>query len=185
MKQFDVRKYAYVKDKHDNVYKNLNKKGHYLKITPWIDGEDRRINVFEIESLVKSGKLTAIERTDALCAANKRWHTDERSWEFNGQTFCVEAIDGKDTEKALKAPMHTFVTKYKGADGKDHSFDRRYRIGMLKGDMVWWEGTGNFPQVCVYRFISIDEEPKFDNGFCYVNARHIKPIMNKYTRKYI
>ena len=46
VKSFNI--FPYAKDKHDNVWKYIPAKDHFIKISPWKDGEDRRVNCFQI-----------------------------------------------------------------------------------------------------------------------------------------
>ena len=181
MKEFDVQKYKYVKDKNSNVWRYSESKKHYIKLTPWKDGEDRRVNVFEIEQLVKANKLMPISKLEARTLTNKRWDDHSTSWVFNGQTFEVKE---RSENKDIDFPMHTFVQYYIGADAQKHSLVNRYRLGYYNGDLVWWWSYHYYPQTYVYKFESIDKEPDTMN-FWYTDCRHIKPIFNKTIGKYI
>jgi len=83
LKKFDF--FEYVVDKHNNVWKYIKSKDHFIKVTPWKDGEDRRMNRFQIENLINIGKLVQMKGKPRVYEIiNERWDNDERSWEYNG-----------------------------------------------------------------------------------------------------
>ena len=103
-----INVFEYVVDKHNNVWKYIKSKDHFIKVTPWQKGEDRRINRFEIENLIESGKLIQMKGKPQIYAIiNEKWDNDERTWEHDGMLFTV----GKNfkANQAFDAPLHKVV----------------------------------------------------------------------------
>jgi len=135
VKEFDF--FEYVVDKHNNVWKYIKSKDHFIKVTPWKDGEDRRMNRFQIENLINIGKLIQMKgKPHVHEIINERWDNDERSLEYNGMLFEV----GKNFKEnhAFDAPLHRFVHSYKTQDMITHKYTNDYRIGYFNGNLIWW-----------------------------------------------
>ena len=177
-----INVFEYVVDKHNNIWKYIKSKDHFIKVTPWQKGEDRRINRFEIENLIKSGKLTQMKGKPQIYAIiNEKWDNDERTWEHDGMLFAV----GKNFKEnqAFDAPLHKFVHSYKTQDGATHEYTNDYRIGYFNGNLVWWTCLHYYPRTYIWGFEDLDKEP---TGFgSWTNIKHIKPIYNLSLGNYI
>lgn len=180
LKKFDF--FEYVVDKHNNVWKYIKSKDHFIKVTPWKDGEDRRMNRFQIENLINIGKLVQMKGKPRVYEIiNERWDNDERSWEYNGMLFEV----GKNFKEnqAFDAPLHKFLYSYKAQNGNNVKYTNDYRIGYFNGKLVWWTCFHYYPRTYIWTFESLDKEPR---GFgSWTNIKHIKPIYNLSTGNYI
>ena len=185
--------FPYVVDKHNNVWKYIVSKQHFIKVTPWEYAEDRRINVFEIEKQILSGNLVQMKAKPRVYEIiNKRWDDYEYSWEYEG-TLYYASINHVDN-KAYDAPIHKFEQSYKDKNGKKHTYYNEYRIGFYNGKLVWWTCYHYYPRAYVWTFESIDKEPKdkYDETSGHwtitgqwTNIKHIKPVYNNTTQKYI
>lgn len=174
MKNFDS--FPFVVDKHNNVWKYIKSKDHFIKVTPWKPGEDRRVNRFEIEKLIQKNLLTQMKNKSAVHEIiNNRWREVDYSWEYNGKTFHVEQF--KSYDDCMKAPLHTFIHKYKDINGNKHEYYERYRIGFHNGKIVWFAPYHYFPNLCIWAFEDINKEPEGFNS--WANAKSIRPIYNE------
>lgn len=184
VKSFDY--FPFVADKHNNIWKHT-KEGHFLKITPWESGEDRRVNVFQIESLIKSGKLTQYSAKSKIFEMlNKRWDEITWSWEYNGDRFDVD-LQSKNGNDFYKAPVHNFRHTYKDQTGKEHEWFSSYRIVFYNGNIYWATPYHYWPQVQLYKFVSVDQEPNssLDGWFRWVKGNHLRPVYSVNRGEYI
>jgi len=182
MKHFDF--FPFVVDKHNNVWKYVKAKDHFIKVTPWEPGEDRRVNRFEIEKLIQKNELTQMKNKAAVHEIiNKRWADVYYEWEYMGVKFTVE--DRKHSQSIFKAPIHQFEHKYKDATGKEHVYyDKGWRIGFHNGQIVWVNPYHYSPQVVVAPFESADKAPDY-NYNNWTNEKHIRPIYSHKTGDFI
>lgn len=170
MYSFDF--FQYVIDKHNNVWKYVKGKDHFIKVTPWESNEDRRVNRFEIEKLINEGKLTQMKAKPKLFEIiNKRWQDDQRSWEFNGQIFQTN-IYHKDDD-CMKAPLHVFTEPY----------EDKYRIAYHNGKLVWFTCYHYYPQALIFDFVSVDQRPT--DQVMWTKVTHLKPVYNATKNQYI
>lgn len=180
LKEFDF--FEYVVDKHNNVWRYIKSKDHFIKVTPWDNGEDRRMNRSEIERFIESGELIQMKGKPRVYEIiNERWDNDVRSWEYNGMHF--EAGKNSKENQAFDAPFHKFLHSYKDQDGKTVEYTHDYRIGYFNGKIIWWSCYHYYPRTYILPFESLDKEP---SGFgSWTNIKHIKPIYNLSTGNYI
>ena len=171
----NFEKFPFVKDKHNNVWKYVKTKDHFIKVTPWKSGEDRRINRFEIEKRILSNTLIQMTNKPVIHKIiNDRWRDEDFSWNYNGNTFYVDQFHSYND--CMKAPIHKFKHKYKDKDGNWREYFNEYRIGFHNGDLVWFNPYHYFPQLCIWIFEDIKKEPK--GWHSWGNAKSIRPIYN-------
>ena len=184
VKSFDI--FPFVVDKHDNIWKYTNK-GYFLKVSPWESGEDRRVNCYQIEEKIKSGKLTQYSAKDKLFEKlNKRWDNATYEWTYNGDVFQVD-LPNKNGEDFYKAPIHKFSHFYEDLQGNKHEYFSTYRIVFFNGNIYWATPYHYWPQVQLYKFISEDKEPEIqlNSYFRWVKGYHLRPIYSCNNQKYI
>lgn len=182
----DFKKFPYVCDKHNNIWKYTDD-GHFLKVSPWNNGEDRRINRFEIEKLIEEGKLTQYTAKSQLFEKlNKRWDDVTSSWTYNGDTFEVFTL-GSDGRDFYKAPLHKFSHTYTLQNGKTVEYFSEYRIVFFNGNIYWATPYHYWPQVQLYHFVSENEEPltHLNTYFRWVKGYHLRPIWSTNKQEYI
>lgn len=180
----NFNKFRYVKDKHNNVWKYIPDKKHFLKVTPWENFEDRRVNCFEIEKRILKGELEQYTGKPKIYEIiNKRWDDTESEWEYNGNIFFTERR-GDNQNDCLKAPIHKFYHTYKTQDGKEHTYSNDYRIGYHNGNIVWFCFYHYYPQTIIIPFVSIDKEPE-GMRTKWTKVCHIKPIYSVKNNGYI
>ena len=76
----------------------------------------------------------------------------------------------------MKAPQHVFRHTYKDANGKEHEYFSKYRLGFHNGKIVWFNPYHYFPQLYIWAFEDINKEPEGYNSWS--NAKSIRPIYN-------
>lgn len=173
MKNFEF--FPFVVDKHNNVWKYIKSKDHFIKLTPWKQGEDRRVNRFEIEKLIVKNALTQMKNKPAVHEIiNNRWREVDFSWVFRGRTYYVDSF--KSYNDCMKAPQHIFRHTHKDANGKEHEYFSKYRLGFHNGKIVWFNPYHYFPQLYIWAFEDINKEPEGYNSWS--NAKSIRPIYN-------
>lgn len=181
----DFNKFIYVKDKHDNVWKYIPSKDHFLKISPWKNGEDRRINRYLIEKLITNGKLVQYTKRSGIREIiNKRWDNVDFEWDYNGDHFIVDALRSND-DIFFKAKIHKFPQTYKDRNGKETTYYNEYRLVFYNGHLVWATPLHYWPQVILWTFESEDKEPSIKSDMRWVNGKHLRPIYSVKNGDYI
>jgi len=171
----DFKSYPFVVDKHNNVWKYIKDKEHFIKVTPWKVGEDRRVNKFVIEKLIIKNVLTQMkDKSKVHEIINNRWREINYSWIHDDKIYYVEEFNSKND--CLKAPVHKFKHIYKDRYGKKHEYFEEYRIGFYNGNIVWFNPYHYFPQLCVWEFKDINKEPVGYNH--WTSAKIVRPIYN-------
>lgn len=74
----------YVKDNNNIVYKKLE--NHLLKLSPWQEGEDRRVSISDIDG------YTIITYKNACMIVNNQFNNTIEKWTHNGKRFIANAI---------------------------------------------------------------------------------------------
>ena len=78
----------YVQDNNGIVYKKMP--NHLLKLSPWKDGEDRRIQERDIEG------YTVINYKNACMIVNSQFDNTVEEWEHNGKKYIANALGNKN-----------------------------------------------------------------------------------------
>lgn len=173
-------KFPYVADKHDNVWKYCIKSKHFLKVTPWEDGEDRRVNVYEVEKWVESGKVTQYTAKPKIFEIiNRRWDNVSCSWEFGGDVYT-----SPEREKSIdweQIPWHEFTEEFKSG----HKYTSRYKLVHYQGHLYWSTPYVYYPKLVLYEFNCIGCPPKNKDMRRWSHIKHCRPVFSKYENKYI
>jgi hypothetical protein len=179
----DFNKFPFVVDKHNNVWKYVKAKDHFIKVTPWEPGEDRRVNRFEIEKLINKNELTQMTNKPAVHEIiNRHWDECYYEWQYMNKLYAVDPRNDKN--HYMKAPLHKFEHSYKTADGKVHTYTSDWRIGFNNGKIVWVSAFHYYPRVIIAKFESLDKEPCGDN-YSWTTYCHVRPIYEVSTGNYI
>lgn len=175
-------KFRYVVDKHNNVWKYTDNK-HFLKITPWEDGEDRRVNAYQVEKWIESGKVKQMATTQKVYEiVNKRWSGVSREWDFKHDHFTVkEAGEGGTWEEA---PWHIFKSSYKVGD-KEFEIVDRYKLIFHNGHLYWSNCYVYYPIVLLMPFKDIDSPPERTCRNVYTKAKNCRAIWSRGKQAYI
>lgn len=158
----------------NNVFKYLENKKYYLMMTGWdkLKNKDRRYSKSDFES----GKLVKINKNEALRLINEYWDSGIRIWSFNGNEYS----NGDSYENAK---FHKFVHTYKTKSGEEHSYSYEYKLVWHQGHLYWAIHYHYYPRVLLYKFESINEEPK--NFVKWTDASHCRAIINLTSREIV
>ena len=174
----------YIQRKNGDVYKVTPK--HFLKISPWNDGEDRRI--FEISE----DDCTILTCENACMIVNKQFENTDERWEHKGKQFTARAIGNKSTDEHAAMlsllPSHKVLNQSKHllANLKDNdSLTITMNNGLSELKMIKNKGkiyyilivNADLPRVRMY-----DTFGKFVQ---WSNIKHCKPIFNETDKRYI
>ena len=120
-------------------------------MTGWdkLENKDRRYT----ESDFSSDKLIKINKNKALRLINEYWDSCIRTWVFNSNEY-----SNGDTYE--KAEFHEFIHTYKDKLGKEQSYTNSYKLVWHQGHIYWAIHYHYYPRVLLYKFESIDKEPK-------------------------
>lgn len=81
---YNILPTEYIQTDNGNVYKVLE--NHYLKLSPWKDGEDRRVREENI------GDYKVISYKNACMIVNNQFSNTVEKWEHNGKQYLANAI---------------------------------------------------------------------------------------------
>ena len=159
-----------------NVFKYLENKKYYLMMTGWdkLENKDRRY----IESEFDNDKLIKINKNIALKLINDYWDSGIRTWTFDGNEY-----SNGDTYENAK--FHKFIHTYKDKSGKEKSYTNSYKIIWHQGHIYWGVHYHYYPRVLLYKFESIDKEPKLKSFVKWTNAIHCRAIMNLTSKEIV
>ena len=165
-----------------NIYKVMD--NYLLKMSPWKDGEDRRLYEYEDED------MSVITYQNACMIVNKQYNETDEEWEHNGKKYKARAIVNKnidehtamlsmlpshyikDSTRILKTmPDENSITF---SDGKGNEF----KMVKHKGKIYYCLIINSYlPKVQLYNTFG---------EFCQmVNIKNVKPIFNKKKKKYV
>ena len=169
--------YRYTVD--NNIYKWNANNGHFIKLTGWESGEDRRKYLSEI----RQEFLETLNSDVARELVNKYWMSGIREWEHDGIRY-----NNDDTGlKSLwcEIPDHIFEKTYKDANGKKHTYAEKYKVVWHNGHIYFAQTFHYYPRIILKRLIDINEEPKLFAKQKWVHVRNLRPVKNLSTNKYI
>ena len=165
-----------------NIYKVMD--NYLLKMSPWKDGEDRRLYEYEDED------MSVITYQNACMIVNKQYNETDEEWEHNGKKYKARAIVNKnidehtamlsmlpshyikDSTKILKTmPDENSITF---SDNKGNEF----KMVKHKGKIYYCLIINSYlPKVQLYNTFG---------EFCQmVNIKNVKPIFNETDKRYI
>ena len=96
----------YIQDNEGIVYKVMPT--HYIKLSPWKDGEDRRVHE------IQNDNYRMITYKNACMIINSQFNNTVENWNFNGKQYIANAIgDNKNIEEysylLSTLPNHTIT----------------------------------------------------------------------------
>lgn len=175
----------YIQTGDNDVYKITP--DHFLKISPWKHGDDRR--VYEIED--DNYRMLTFE--NACLIVNKQFANIDEKWEHHGKQFVAGAIAENKSVNEHAAmlsllPSHKIIKKSESLlkelnDSQSLTISSNNGLTELK--MVKYKGkiyyilivNADLPRVRTYNMFG---------EFCqWANIKHCKPIFNKTDNKYI
>lgn len=158
----------YVKDKDNVVYKVMPT--HYLKLSPWEDGEDRRVK--EIDD----NDYQIITYQNACMIVNKQFDNKVEKWNFHGKDYIANTIG---TNKDITEYTYLLSTL------PSHQISIPSEDGIMELKLIRHKGK-------IYYILIVDEYlPRVQaynlfGEFCqWIGIDHCKPIFSVNDKKYI
>lgn len=165
---------TYIKTNDGNIYKSTSSFDIFLKMTPWVNGEDRRKSREELITMICNGNAEKISFNNARKDINIAWNKiTERVWEFDG----VQYKATNETFSFQHSKPYEFEHKWtSNFDNIVRTYTRKYFICMFHGKLYWVSPSQYYPQMLLYHFEGIDKEPNWDTCGQWTNFKNLKPI---------
>ena len=165
-----------------NIYKVMDK--YLLQMSPWKDGDNRRIYEYE------DNNMHVITYQNACMIVNKQFAETDEEWEHNGKKYRARAIVNKDidehTAMLSMLPSHYIKESVKTLktlpNGNSISIEdengNEFKMVKHKGKIYYALIINEYlPKVAIH-----DTFGKFCQ---WVNIKNLKPIFNETDKKYI
>lgn len=165
-----------------NIFKVMDK--YLLQLSPWKDGDDRRVYEYEDED------MHVITYQNAMMIVNNQFLETDEEWEHNGKKYKAKALVNKDPNEHaaflsllpshyIKESIKTLKTLPNNnsisiSDEKGNEF----KMIKVKGKICYALIINSFlPKVAIHDMFG---------QFCqWVNIKNIKPIYNETDKKYV
>lgn len=171
----------FIKTNDGHIYKRTSNAEVYLKVSPYEIGEDRRINSNVLFQMIKDGNASIINKNKALEEINTLWGEYGREWVFNGKQYKIKK---NESYKIGSAKKHIFQRSYVNRNGERIYYPITYYLGVFHGKLCWFEYSQYYPQMEVYEFENLDNEPY--NFMQWTNIKNIKHLYEKnYEGKWV
>lgn len=172
-------KKVYFIDTDGIIYKYIYNKNHFVKLTHWSIGEERRVDV---EDLIHK-KLKELKANKANELTNQYWNNLTREWEYNGRKYKVLSIkdglaQGIDPEKDGK--LHIASKNYNDVFTVNH----RCYVGLYQNRIVWYSYDSYIEKCVMYKFINIDTI-SISHPIGHTNKKNIRPIIDCETNEFL
>jgi len=173
---------GYLQSKDGKIYKIMST--HLLQLSPWKDGEDRRLYEYNDDD------MTVITYQNACMIVNKQFIESDEEWEHNGKRYKARAIANKniDEHTAMLSMLPSHYLKETTQVLKSLPNDNSITFSDENGNefkMVKHQGKIYYllllnkllPKVQLYNVFG---------EFCkMVNIKNVKPIFNETDKKYV
>lgn len=165
-----------------NIYKVMD--NYLLKMSPWKDGEDRR--VYEVDN----DDYTVLTYQNACMIVNKQFNETDEEWEHKGKKYKARALMNKSIDEHI-AMLNMLPSHYikenkkvlvKMPDNNMISYQdqngNEFKMVKHKGKIYYMLIVNQFlPKVQLYNTFG---------SFCQmVNIKNVKPIFNETDKKYV
>jgi hypothetical protein len=172
----------YLQSYNGNIYKVMN--DYLLQLSPWKDGEDRRLYSYD------DSNMTVITYKNACMIVNKQFAETDEEWTHKGKKFKARALTDKSLDEHIAMlnmlPSH-YIKETKTLmrmmpNGNSISFSDNYgnefKMVKHKGKIYYMLIINQIlPKVKLYNTFG---------EFCQmVNIKNVKPIFNETDKKYI
>ena len=165
-----------------NIYKVMD--SYLLKMSPWKEGEDRRLFEYDDED------MHVITYQNACMIVNKQYNDIDEEWDHNGKHYRARAITNKnvdehtamlsmlpshyikETKHILKSMPNENSITFEDENGNE------FKMVKHKGKIYYCLIVNQFlPKVQLYNTFG---------QFCQmVNIKNVKPIFNETDKRYI
>lgn len=165
-----------------NIYKVMDR--YLLQMSPWKDGESRRIYEYE------DNDMNVITYQNACMIVNKQFAETDEEWEHNGKKYKAHAIVNRtpDEHAAMLSmlPSHYIkdTTKILRTLPDNNSFSFQDQDGN-EFKMVKHKGKIYYILLIEKYYPKVPLHDLFFNFCQWVNIKNVKPIYNETDKKYI
>ena len=172
----------YLQSNNGNIYKVMDK--YLLQMSPWKDGDNRRIYEYEDDD------MHVITYQNACMIVNKQFAETDEEWEHNGKRYKARAIVQRsaDEHAAMLSMLPSHYVKESTKvlqampDGNSISISDnngdQFKLVKHKGKIYYALIINEYlPKVAIH-----DTFGKFCQ---WVNIKNLKPIYNETDKKYI
>ena len=155
-----------------NIYKVMD--NYLLKMSPWKDGEDRRLYEYD------DSEMSVITYQNACMIVNKQYNETDEEWEHNGKKYKARAIVNKniDEHTAMLSMLPSHYIKESTQILKRLPDENSITLADNCGKIYYCLIINQFlPKVQLYNTFG---------QFCQmVNIKNVKPIFNETDKKYM
>jgi len=173
---------TYLQSYNGDIYKMMD--SYLLKVSPWKDGENRRLYTYE------NNDMHIITYQNAMMIVNKQFIETDEEWEHNGKQYKARALINKniDEHTAMLSMLPSHYIKESKKILKTLPNENSISISDAKGNefkLIKHKGK-------IYYMLIINEYlPKVSlyttfGKFCQmVNIKNVKPIFNETDKKFM
>jgi hypothetical protein len=180
---------TYVQDENGVVYKKMP--DYMLKLSPWENGEDRRV----VEQDIGKG-YKMITYQNACFIVNAQFRGKTEKWEHDGKKYVASSIENKDPNehyhmlsilpdhKKFISHMSKYMIDDKIADGTTMTYEVPNDYEM-KFKMVKYHGKVYYIFMCDTYLPRVQAYDLFGRFAQWVGIKDCKPIFCETDNKYI
>ena len=162
----------YLQSYNGNIYKVMDK--YLLQMSPWKDGEDRRLYSYNDEN------MTVITYKNACMIVNKQYNETDEEWEHNGKKYKARALVNKDINEhsAMLSMLPSHYIKDSVNILKSLPNDNTLTLADKKGN--------EFKILIINQLLPKVQLYTTFGKFCQlVNIKNVKPIFNETDKKFM
>ena len=100
-----VKKNFYKNIETGEIFKETSDNAKYLKVSPWKNGEDRRINIDDLKKLEVEGKVTKLPWDNAHEELNTIWNNTDRYWTHDDNEYKSLYVRGQRAPEGTSTLM--------------------------------------------------------------------------------
>ena len=165
-------------DNNNVIYKTTKNSTHLLKVSPWEQGEDRRLFPYE----VSDSKLKKISFSSAMKLLNKQFADYENEWTYKGKKYKIlKSTFPESTFKDGRSEPYLFPNFYTDSAGVRRGHYDKFYLTWFRGKLYWICGFAYYPQVMLYHFKDIDTRPTYNDFAQWTNVKNCKIIYDEKT----
>lgn len=158
----------YIQHSNGDVYKVM--KDHYLKISPWEYGEDRRVTEMETD------EYRVITYKNAMMIVNNQFDNKVEEWQFNDKKFIANAIGSNKNIKEYSYLLSTLPNHSLSIQNNDGSSE--FKMIKHKGKIYYILIVQNYlPRVQAFNMMG--------DFVQWVGIDHCKPIFCETDNRYL
>jgi len=171
----------YIKTNDDKVFKITPT--HYLQISPWKDGEDRRVYEFE------DNDYHIISYDTACMIVNKQFQDIDEEWERNNKKYIARKSSMSSDEMfgiISMLPSHDVIVNMKSVmKTMDEDTQISIQNETLELKMIRHNGKIHYVLLINKYLPRVQLYDVFGNFCKWANIKNVKPIFCKTDKQYI